>query len=970
VIDAETNGVVATVPVRPYPYDLTVDPTTSTIYTPSYTGNSVDLVDGNWNAVGAVIPAVGQVPNVVAMNAITQHLYVGLHNESALREVDVGNIPFSFVRKISLGSIPQALAVNAANGRVYAALGNGSIAEIDAGTGDIAATIPIGPNPRGLRLGSANLMYAIADGSLKVIDTSTRSVVRTVPTGRTPWGLAFNPLTRSIFVANLDDDTVSVIDGMTYGLVATIPVGRQPSGVAVIVPTGFASAAENRVFVTNSADGTVSSFRDPVVGGDLITVPLRWCAVEGSSAATGIVPTGQMWMAGNSEVDAALLGLLRAASDEVWMAGNTRIALRSANAAHLPIIADPRPPTDRTQELGDIDVSNIASELKEAVDHCRSAWDNLYPGQRGTIVINLRKYIWGGGAVGNSAEVASPLQTGGARSSDLCAFPRRLMISDVAAEWASVEDSAIQLVYGANAVTTLAHEIGHTLFLGHGNGFDDDGNGVQPPTPGSRFYDQYCDPKRTGEDTLPLTSCEESQSLMGSGTYCRNLRPLQIETARDAAALVPGAISASPDPWGEWSPKVERAREHSEVPQDLEIVGIGVAQAPHAETTELSLRIRGPLRSDVGTVYAIFADLDTNLQTGCLPSSLGIPTKVGGAEMAARVTIRPRSTGRKQDLAVWMCRGGKFRRTSGEEEVVSAFDQTMTGSRGQGFSVISIRMPKSAGIDSLRTIRVQAVSGRSGLKGRAYVVPLDWALIDLVPPILPGCSTTPSAALPGSTVATDATDLLANRLAGIYLGDQQVATATANANGALTANWVVPSGAAGGLRPVSLVSVGSAITAVCPIRIVAGQPQQASSRKLTAVLTVVDAARVLRRNAEVTLTTTIRSDSGVAVTSVPADLLFDDRYLEFVRASTPPDSVMHDRIEWDDLTSSAKAAMFLEAGASLGISATFRVIGCPAGELTSVKVESSGAVDARGQAIPRVSTTQTLRISCGAVKNP
>jgi YVTN family beta-propeller protein len=82
----------------------------------------------------------------------------------------------------------------------------------------------------------------------------------TVTVGNEPSSLTVDPVTHTVYVTNVDDNTVSVINGRTcngrynFGCgqaPATVPVGTAPIGV-------FADDATHTVYVGNFADGTVS----------------------------------------------------------------------------------------------------------------------------------------------------------------------------------------------------------------------------------------------------------------------------------------------------------------------------------------------------------------------------------------------------------------------------------------------------------------------------------------------------------------------------------------------------------------------------------------------------------------------------------------------------------------------------------------------------------------------------------------
>jgi YVTN family beta-propeller protein len=822
VIDGNTNGVIATVRVLPFPFNLAVDATKNTVYVPGYTTNAVDLLDGPSNTVPVVIPAVGDVPSAVAINPTTQRLYVALHNDMSVRIVDVGSLPFAFLGTISLGHVPSGIAVDSAANLIYVALEQGTIEVIDGSSNKIVDSMSVGSLLHSFVLNaSTKTIYAIADGLLKVLDLTTKNVTSTVTVGQTPWQVAFNPLTGSIFVVNYDDDTVTVVDASIFAVIGTVHVGHHPAAVSVMQSTGVLNKAENKVYVANSADNTVSVFSDPALAADMIYIPVRWCAVEGSPAASGTtVPAGQTWVDGNSMTDAKLLGILRAASDKVWMANNAEIAFRSATASHIPIVADPSPPRDKTQELGDLDISNFASELKDAAANCGLAWQKLFPEQVGTVAVNLRKFVSNGSVLGETPAANISLQVNGARSADLCVSPRNLLPSDLPA-WVSIEDGQIEYMFQGADYLTLAHELGHSLLLGHGNGLDDNHDGLLPPNPGPRRYDGYCDALGPQEDTTTGTTCDDHLSLMEPDQNCHNLRPLQLETARDAAEQVNGQVSVVADPGGEryFDPNC-RIKGCPPVP-DLQVLRIGASEISSRGTFEFFLQLFDAVPKEALNEYVLLVDLDSNLYTGCSAASLGLKNDFRGVDLVARITTKPGPNGQKAVAAIWTCQAGHFGLSTNKQVRVNLSRQNIPHSNG-AYGGISILFPRSFELRHASRIRVQLLTRRVSPATTYYRFPTgrDVAtVISIVPPVLPVCTVTPASQKPGGRLILRASDLVPSHGTGFFLGDQQVGSASTDNKGNVVAVLGLPTDTVSGVRLISVVSDGTAITAVCSVRV-------------------------------------------------------------------------------------------------------------------------------------------------------
>ena len=74
------------------------------------------------------------------------------------------------------------------------------------------------------------LGHELRDGTVSEIDASTGTVVKTIPVGSGPYGVSSDGT--HVWVTNLTtDDTVSEIDASTGTVVNTIPVGSDPWGV-------------------------------------------------------------------------------------------------------------------------------------------------------------------------------------------------------------------------------------------------------------------------------------------------------------------------------------------------------------------------------------------------------------------------------------------------------------------------------------------------------------------------------------------------------------------------------------------------------------------------------------------------------------------------------------------------------------------------------------------------------------------
>jgi hypothetical protein len=291
-----------------------------------------------------------------------------------------------------------------------------------------------------------------------------------------------------------------------------------------------------------------------------IFLELRWCVLDGSSEA-GQADPGELVSTDRLDGDA----LLRAI--ELWDAadmGFVSVVAKRGVVKGVPVIRDPDPIRTQFEQTGDIaDVDTF--EAKQVALECHRAWRSLAPNLEGPVVVTARRFINQMGqtsaTLAGTSQPEFPLQLrpggGNQRGDDLCGEPRHLTSRDVF-EIDGMEAQHVDVGWLVIAQPnqffnidhrsrTLAHEIGHLLFLGHGNGADDNGDGEEAGVTGPRRFDEYCDPLGTMQSEGAFFPKEDlaatgtaCKSLMHPKASCAGLTALQVEQARAAAAVMPG----------------------------------------------------------------------------------------------------------------------------------------------------------------------------------------------------------------------------------------------------------------------------------------------------------------------------------------------------------------------------------------------------------------------------------------------
>jgi hypothetical protein len=555
-------------------------------------------------------------------------------------------------------------------------------------------------------------------------------------------------------------------------------------------------------------------------------IPVRWCVLRGAPLAGERV----------QRRDRTLLQRHRRASDQIWQAA--RVTFRSAaiwrvqKYSHYPVIDDP---STRRGRPGDV-------VLPEEDDHheyfrvehaCRVAWDRLRRGKtpiHGPIVVSVNRFVHRNGRRSSIYGWGGFTDVTTRRGKSRAAICRRTRVIKAGGGSLLIVDPSVARDRHEDA-RLLAHELGHVLKLGHGNGLDDNRNG---------FFDSNCD-DREYQYALP-------NSLMNHflPDATRRLSRLQ---RRLVGRLVPNMAGALKDPPMRLVNGNTFSDERPDEIDDVDDPSIDVSYVaftvnPKARAMVYTFSLLGPIPSaDSGEVvneYVVFTDLEPG--SGGSPDEIGFPSQLPGVDLIAKVAV----DGAGGALAtVWKWQGSTFEECCSDG--IAAFVEPMIPEDSQHFQRAEQELEPAFNVVDLvvdfdvaqpqvapSEVRIQAMAeslltGESDVQpgGRGAILGDEGLDMFLALPEYPVCQATPGSVLAGSTVDVRGAGFgLGGRTVEIVLGTRTLGTTQVREGGNVNTSVVIPRDAATGLRAVSVGVVDTALTADCALEVTRRLPIQ------------------------------------------------------------------------------------------------------------------------------------------------
>jgi hypothetical protein len=563
-------------------------------------------------------------------------------------------------------------------------------------------------------------------------------------------------------------------------------------------------------------------------GNNVRLVPISWCAMQGTNAATGAIPIPQPYPGTppDTTTDGILWRRHERATDNIY-APQAQMTFRSSvnnpfdpskpDLIHFPVIQDVTTGAGHGQ-LGDVlgdpvtifSTSNPNPETRKLYDQCRAEWVNKYKRSDGIFAVNINRFVdTNGNRLSNLAGMGGWMTDNGIYSGGAIVVDNTTIFSGTLHTFEF--DTADQLV---------GHEFGHALGLDH----------------------------RT-DDPLALMSPGPHQKNPGGGDFTIDnlkLNSTEVATVRANALKLTGVQTDPPglildgDVVGTLA--VDETQEHDLVPPHLDLAALHAALDQTEGLAVFGAELFGAFPSDEDASYWILVDTDADPMTGGGPSDvaglMGPTTGFQGIDLAIRADVFDGGEGPEASGAVWRFVNGAFVAVSSEDfafrlQRMNWYLDPPAGVASCGvqcfgilFHTVSVSIANSlVGLQLGSPFLIQALAVDAGgtkdaldetpgEEGKAFILGL---------PDFAHCFPQ-SDGITGRTVQVELEGLTPDSPIHGLLGPRLVYTGTTDAAGGGTIDLPIPADAEPGLHLVTVGVDDTAFTADCAVNVVPNTP--------------------------------------------------------------------------------------------------------------------------------------------------
>ncbi|MCC7401023.1 MAG: YncE family protein [Chitinophagaceae bacterium] len=207
VFDLITNKVITQIPAGQNPDAIMYEPISKTIITCNGRSKNLTVIDPvKYKVIDSI--AVSGKPETAVSNDMGK-IYVNIEDKSEIQEIDMKTLKVVNTWSIKPAEEPTGLVIDKKANRLFAGCGNKLLAVVDASSGKLIQTLPIGDGCDGVGFDPAtkNIFASNGEGTLSIYHAAAPDKykpVATVVTKRGARTVTVDPLTHLVYLPTAD----------------------------------------------------------------------------------------------------------------------------------------------------------------------------------------------------------------------------------------------------------------------------------------------------------------------------------------------------------------------------------------------------------------------------------------------------------------------------------------------------------------------------------------------------------------------------------------------------------------------------------------------------------------------------------------------------------------------------------------------------------------------------------------------
>lgn len=207
VFDLKTLKVLKQIPVGQNPDAIIYDPSSKRVFTMNGRSSDTTAIDAATDTVAGTLALEGRPE--FAVSDEKGHVFVNLEDKSMVVEIDPKKLSLLARWPIAPGEGPSGLAIDRKHARLFSTGDNKTLVVLDAGTGKVVSTLPIGGgvDAAGFDAEAGLAFTSNGEGTLTVVreDSPDKfTVLENVPTQRGARTMALDPKTHRVFLVTAE----------------------------------------------------------------------------------------------------------------------------------------------------------------------------------------------------------------------------------------------------------------------------------------------------------------------------------------------------------------------------------------------------------------------------------------------------------------------------------------------------------------------------------------------------------------------------------------------------------------------------------------------------------------------------------------------------------------------------------------------------------------------------------------------